>query len=187
MRYWHGRRGLLHCTVFLVFVGSCVLVSCTTSGSNTVTVNGTLSLTATNAAALGGLTFAFSDGTVFGFSGQPTMLTFGPDGTTFTLTPSGSSSITGTLTFGSCTFTQSPASLSPGTAPFVQAYDTCQVPGRSDSAIGFGGSGNGTLTLTLGNARIAPVTSAPLRVTYLIDASGNIFINMNTTPIGVVG
>ena len=25
------------------------------------------------------------------------------------------------------------------------------------------------------------------RVTYLIDASGNIFINMNTTPIGVVG
>jgi hypothetical protein len=187
MRYWHGRRGLLHCTVVLVLVGSCALGGCTQGGSGTATINGTLRLTATNAAALGGLTFAFADGTVFGFAGQPTTLTFGPDGTTFTLTPSGNPPITGTLTFGSCTFTQNPAPLGPVTTPLVQAYDTCQVTGKSASALAFGGSGTGTLTLTLGNASLAPVTSDPLDVTYTIDTNGNIFINTNTTPIGVVG
>ncbi len=185
MRYWHGWRGLLHSTVFLMLVGSGALVRCTTSGSGTATVNGTLSLTATNAAALGGLTFAFADGAVFGVAGQPTTLTFGPDGTTFTLTPSGNPPITGVLTFGSCTFTQTPAPPGPVSAPFVQTYATCQVTGTSDSAIAFGGSGTGTLTLTLGNASIAPVTSDPLRVTYAIDTDGNIGINTNTTPIGV--
>jgi len=71
-------------------------------------------------------------------------------------------------------------------APFAQTYDTCQVTGKSDSTIAFGASSTGTLTLTLGNASIAPVTSDPLGVTYGVDAHGNILINTNTTPIGVV-
>src|SRR5262245_47847161 len=80
MRYWHGRRGFLHGMVCCVLVGSGALGSCTGDGSREATVGGTISLTAMNAAALSGLTLTFSDGSVFGVAGQPTTLTFGPDG-----------------------------------------------------------------------------------------------------------
>ena len=185
MRHWHSQRDGLRFTVFLVLVGSLAFVGCNTGGSNTLTVDGTVDLTATNAAALGGLTFTFPDGTLFGFPGQSTTLAFGSDGTTFVLTPSNGPVLNGTITFGSCTLTQNPVPLGTGVMPFAQTYDTCQVTGRSNSSITFGGSGGGTLTLTLGKASTAPVTSDPLRVTYSIDGDGNIFINTNTTSIGV--
>ena len=146
-----------------------------------------MDLTATNAAALGGLTFTFLDGTLFGFPGQSTTLTFGNDSTTFTLTTSDGSVLNGTITFGSCTLTQNPVPLGPGAIPFMQTYDTCQVTGESDGDIEFGGAGTGTITLKLGNASIAPVASNPTRVVYHIDVGGNIMINDNTTRIGVVG
>ena len=63
MRYWNSCRGLLSFTVLLVLVFSLALVGCSNTGGNTATVNGTVGLTATNAAALGGLIFPFTDAT----------------------------------------------------------------------------------------------------------------------------
>ena len=187
MRHWHSQRDGLSCTVFLVLVSSLAFVGCNTGGSDTATVDGTVNLTATNAAALRGLTFTFPDGTLFGFPGQSTTLAFGDDGTTFILTPSNGPVLNGTITFGSCTLTQGPVPLGTGTIPFAQTYDTCQAIGRSDGDIGFDRSGTGTLTLRLGSAGVPPVTSDPTRVIYHIDAGGNITINDNATRIGVIG
>ena len=187
MRHWHSQRNGLSFTVFLVLVGSLACVGCNTGGSDTLTVDGTVDLTATNAAALGGLTFTFPDGALFGFPGQSTTLVFGSDGTTFVLTPSNDPGLNGTITFGSCTLTQNPVPLGAGVIPFVQTYDPCQVIGRSDGDLGFGGSGPGTLTLRLGSASVTPVASNPTRVIFHIDVGGNITINDNATRIGVIG
>jgi hypothetical protein len=187
MRYWHSQRDGLSFPVFLVFVGSLAFAGCNTGSSNTVTVDGTVHLIATNIAALGGLTFTFPDGTLFGFLGQSTTLAFGDDGTTFSLTPSNSPVLNGTITFGSCTLAQTPVPLGTGALPFTQTSDTCQVIGRSDGDIGFGGSGTGTLTLRLGSASVTPVASNPRRVIYHIDAGGHITINDNATRIGIIG
>jgi len=157
------------------------------SSSDSGSVNGTVNLTASNAAALGGLTFTFSDATLFGFPGQSTTLMFGSDGTTFALTTSGGTVIQGSITFGSCLFTQNPATLGVGQAPFVMEYDTCAVTGQSAGDIDFGGSGNGTITLRLGGASATSVNSVATNVVYHIDLGGNITINANMTPIGVVG
>src|SRR5439155_9795991 len=105
------RRGLLSFTALIVLVVPLALVGCITdsgNGTDKANVNGTITLTATNAAALGGLTFAFPDATLFGFSGQSATLAWGDDGTTFTLTTSNGTVVKGIITFGSCTFTQSP-------------------------------------------------------------------------------
>ena len=192
MRHWHCRRGLPSFTVLLGLVFSWALVGCNnnTDFDNTVdkaTIGGTVNLTATNAAALGGLTFAFPDATLFGFPGQSATLGWGADGTTFTLTTSGGTVIQGSITFGSCTFTQNPAPLGVGEVPFAKAYDTCQVFGRSNGDIAFGGSNRGTIALILGSASQTPVASDPTNVIYSIDIGGNITINTNVTPIGVVG
>ncbi len=187
MRHWNGRQGLLRFIGLLMLVFSLALMSCDNTGTNTATVDGTVGLTATNAAALGGLTFPFADATLFGFPGQSTTLALGTDGTTFTLTTSGGTVISGTITFGSCNLTQNPAPLGPGEAPFAAEYATCQVTGRSDGDIGFGGSGNGTITLRLGKTSATPFDSNPVRVLFLIDIGGRITINQNLTPIGVIG
>ena len=187
MRHWNSGRDLLSYTVLLVLVFSLALVGCNDTSGNTATVNGTVSLTATNAAALGGLTFDFPDATLFGFPGQSTALALGADGTTFTLTTNGGTVIIGTITFGSCRLTQNPVPLGGGTAPFEMVYDTCEVTGRSDRDIAFGGANTGTGTLRLGRANGTPVDSAPEHVVYSIDLGGHITINENTTPIGTVG
>ena len=189
MRYWHYCRGLLSCTVFLGFATCMALAGC--GGFNTdttpkATVNGTLNLTDTNTAALGGLTFNFPDATIFGFSSQSATLAWGSDGTTFTLTTSNGTAITGNITFGSCTFTQNPAP-SGGTSPFTATYDTCQVNGKSNDDIPFGGAGDGTITLILGRANQTPVFSDQAKVTYSVTTGGQILINANTTPIGTTG
>lgn len=187
MRRWNSGRCLLSCTVLLGLVFPLTLMGCNDTGGTTATVNGTVSLTATNAAALGGLTFDFPDATLFGFPGQSTTLALGADGTTFTLTTNGGTVIIGIITFGSCRFTQNPVPLGGGTTPFDVVYDTCEVTGRSDRDIAFGGANTGTLTLRLGRANGTPVDSAPEHVVYTIDEGGHITINENTTPIGVTG
>jgi hypothetical protein len=83
--------------------------------------------------------------------------------------------------------TQNPVPLGAGVIPFAQTYDPCQVIGRSDGDLGFGGSGPGTLTLRLGSASVTPVASNPTRVIFHIDVGGNITINDNATRIGVIG
>ena len=189
MRHRHYRRDVLSFMVFLVCVCSLACVGCSTGGggSDTAAVDGTVHLTSTNAAALGGLTFSFPDAALFGFPGQSTTLAFGGDGTTFTLTTSTGTVINGTITFGSCTLTQNPVPLGPGATLFTQQYDTCQVLGKSDGDIGFGGSNTGTLTLRIGNASITLVDSTPTRVIYHVDVGGNITINDNATRIGIIG
>jgi hypothetical protein len=173
---------------FTVLLGLVLaLVGCSNTGSDTVRVGGTVNLTVTNAAALGGLTFAFPNATLFGFPGQSATLGWGDDGTTFTLTTSGGTAIQGSITFGPCTFTQNPASLGVGEAPFVETYDTCQVAGKSNGDLQFGESTRGIIVLTLGSAGQTSVASDPTNVIYNVDLGGNITINMNVTPIGVIG
>lgn len=187
MRHWHGRRGLLRCTVLKVLVCSLALVGCANNSADHARVSGTVSLSAGNAAAIGGLTFAFADAALFGFPGESANLTLDPDGTTFTLTRSGGTVLQGSITYGSCQLTQHAASLGVGEAPLVAEYDTCEVTGLSAGDIAFGGSGTGTITLRLGRAGAAPVDSAPTNVIYHIDLAGSITINETLTPIGVVG
>jgi hypothetical protein len=186
MRYWHYRQGLPGFMVLLGLVVSLVLVGCNNSGSDTATVNGTVNLTTRNAAALGGLTFTFPDATLFGFPGQSATLEWGDDGTTFTLTTSSGTVLQGSITFGSCTFIQNPPPLRAGEAPFVQTYDPCQVAGRSNGDLEFGESQRGIIILILGSASQTPVASDPTNVIYNVDIGGNITINMNVTPIGII-
>lgn len=186
MPHRHFRRGLPQCTAILGLMCALALGSCT-DGSDTAVVGGTISLTATNAAAIGGLSFNFPNAMIFGFPGESAILAFGADGTTFTLTASGGTVITGTITFGSCRLTQTPAQVGAGQAPFDAVYDICDVTGEADGEIDFDSSGNGTLTLRLARAGLAPVDSTPEAVILHVDATGNVTINENTTPIGVIG
>ena len=187
MGHRHGHPGLLRCTVLLGLMCSLALTGCANNSDTPARVNGAVNLSASNVAALGGLTFAFSNATLFGFPNESANLTWGNGGTTFTLTTSGGTVIIGTITFGSCRFTQNPVPLGGGTAPFEMVYDTCEVTGRSDRDIAFGGANTGTVTLRLGRANGTPVDSAPEHVVYIIDLGGHITINENTTPIGTVG
>ncbi len=183
----HGHR--LRCLpAFLALMLAWTLVGCSSGGNTQVSVGGTVALSTANASAVGGLVFRFADGAILGFAGEDLTLGFGEEGTTFTLTTSRGTVVVGTMTFGSCTFTETPAVLAPAGRPlFVQTYATCQVSGSSNDDIGFGGSGNGTLLLRLGRDSGAIVNSAPLSVVYHVDAGGQITINLNTTPIGVTG
>lgn len=181
---WHQ---CWHVPVFIACLCVYTLSGCSETGNDAARVDGTTNLTALNAAAVGGLTFRFADGAIFGFTGQSLSLALGADGTTFTLTTSGGTVIPGTLLFGSCTFTQTPTSVTAGATPLVQTYTTCQAMGIADGDIDFGGSGNGKLMLRLGLNSEALVTSDPLTVIYTVDVGGHITINSNTTPIGVIG
>jgi hypothetical protein len=196
MRHGNDARGRLRDTILVALVCCVALVRCTEdSGSiDSATVDGAVTLTAQNAVALAGLTFGFPDAAVFGFPGQTAALTLGQDGSSFTLTTSTGTVIegvitfgAGTMTFGACRFTQRPAPPGDGTTPLAVEYATCEVTGQSSGDIGFGGSGDGTITLRLGRANETIVASNPTQVTYHIDLSGRITINTNTTPIGVVG
>jgi hypothetical protein len=173
--------------IWAVFASACLLGGCAGGSSTHVSVGGTIALTATNAAAAGGLAFHFTDGSLFGFSGQDLTLTLGADGATFTIATSRGTMVAGTLTFGSCTFTQTSAPTTTSTPLLVQTYTTCQVSGTSKDDIAFGGSGDGTLILSLAQGSNPLLSSEPLKVVYNVDTSGKITINMNTTAIGTTG
>jgi hypothetical protein len=146
-------------------------------------VSGVVVLTAANAAAFGGLTFAFSEATIFGFPGESATLGLGDAGTTFTLTTSGGTVINGTLTLGSCRLVQNSQEVGEGEAPFDEEYETCEATVASEGAIDFGDSGAGTVTLRLGRTGETPVASAPEDVTFHVDTDGTVTINNNNTPI----
>jgi hypothetical protein len=173
MRYWNFRRVLFSLTIILVIVMSLGLIGCDDDDDdeNRVVVDLTgVPLTAENAAALGGLSFAFPDATIFGFPGESATLTFGENGDTFVLVVSEGTIINGAITFGSCRFTEE----EPGT--FDEEYETCEINVQSDGEIQLGGEGDGTVVLRLG----APgnvASSDPTDVTLSVDADGNVSIN----------
>ena len=179
MGHRHGHSGLLRCTVLLGLMCSLALTGCANNSDTPARVNGAVNLSASNVAALGGLTFAFSNATLFGFPNESANLTWGNGGTTFTLTTSGGTAIDGSITFGSCRFTQNPAPPGVGVAPLVAEYDTCQVLGSSGDTV-FGASVPGTITLRLGRGSATPVDSAQTNVIYTLSTRVGISLS---TPI----
>jgi hypothetical protein len=151
-------------------------------------ISGVVGLTAENVAALGGLSFDFPDATIFGFPGESTTIGLGNAGTTFTLTTSGGTVINGAIGAGpipfvSCRLTQNPQEVGAGEEPFAAEYDTCQATVASNGHIKFGGSGAGTVTLSLGRAGETPVESDAEDVILNLHGDGTVTINDNATPI----
>lgn len=182
-RLWQRGVPLVALLLWTAFSSGCT----SSNGNARAQVGGTIALTATNAAAVGGLAFRFVDGAVLGFAGQEATLTLGADGATFTLSTSGGARLSGTLTFGSCTLAQTPPLGSSPAPLFLQTYATCHVTGASKDNIEFGGTGPGTIALLLGQGSNAPSSSDVLNVIYSVDLAGRVTINATTTPIGTIG
>ncbi len=135
-------------------------------------------LTTANAASIGGLTFTFADGAIFGAAcaGETTTLEIGENGLTFTLMCP-ALTVTGDITFSaSCTLTPVPANtnLAPTT------YDTCET--NIEGGIVSGGSSfTGATTLLLAEAGDPVVSSNPVDAEYDIDNEGNVSRNDSPT------
>jgi hypothetical protein len=165
------------------------LIGCGGGGSDDAVINGGLvNLTAVDGASLAGLTFDYTDATIFGFPGESATLGIGDSATTFTLTTSGGTVINGTITAVAsapvgCQLTQNLQEVGAGGTPFVEQYDTCQATVNSQGAIIFGASGPGTVTLSFNKIGGAAVASAPEAVILNLRDDGTVTINNNATPI----
>jgi len=163
-------------------------MGCGGGSDDTVISGGLVDLTAADGAALAGLTFDFTDATIFGFPGASATLEIGDDATTFTLTTSGGTVINGTITkeasaAAGCRLTQNLQGVGAGKEPFDEQYDTCQATVNSKGAITFGGSGPGTVRLSFGRTGETAVTSDPEDVILHLHDDGTVTINNNATPI----
>ena len=134
MRHWNLRRGLLGGTASMMFVFAWALMGCGggDGSDETVISGGLVDLAAADGPALAGLTFDFTDATIFGFPGESATLEVGDGATTFTLTTSGGTVIHGTITTGAsaaaaCRLTQNLQEVGVGKEPFDEQYDTCQA------------------------------------------------------------
>ena len=188
MRYWNLRRGLLGGMASLLCVVAWVLPGCSDDSDETVISGGIVDLAGADGAALAGLTFAFSDATLFGFPGEAATLEVGDAATTFTLTTSTGTTIHGTITPGAnataaCRLTQHPQEVGAGQAQVDQEYDACQASVHSQQDIAFGASGPGTVTLGFGRTGAPAVVSVPLDVLLHLRDDGTVTINNNATPI----
>jgi hypothetical protein len=165
------------------------LMGCGGGDSDDAVINGGLvNLTAVDGASLAGLTFDYTDATIFGFPGESATLGIGDNATTFTLTTSGGTVINGTITAVAsapvgCQLTQNLQEVGTGGTPFVEQYDTCQATVNSQGAIIFGASGPGTVTLSFNKIGEAAVASAPEAVILNLRDDGTVTINNNATPI----
>ena len=165
------------------------LMGCGGGGSDDAVINGGLvNLAAADGPSLAGLTFDFTDATIFGFPGESATLGVGDNATTFTLATSGGTMINGTITAeasaaAGCQLTQNLQEVGVGRQPFVEQYDTCQATVQSQDAITFGASGPGTVTLSFGKTGEAAVASAPEPVILHLRDDGTVTINNNATPI----
>jgi hypothetical protein len=190
MRHWNFCRGLLGATVIVmgVFVGA--LMGCNNDdGDDAIDIDGGLvSLAGADGAALTGLTFDFPNATIFGFPGETATLAIGGDAATFTLTLNGGTVINGTITPGSiadvsCRLRQNPREVGAEEEQFDEEYDSCEGTVDSDDDIEFGGSGPGTVILSVGNTDETPVVSNPEDVILNLADDGTVTINNNATPI----
>lgn len=189
MRHWNLRRRLLGGTASLMLVFAWVLMGCGGNGSDeTVIVGGLVDLAAADGPSLAGLTFDFTDATIFGFPGESATLEVGDGATTFTLTTSGGTVIHGTITPGTstaaaCGLTQNLQEVGAGSEPFDEQYDTCQATVGSKEEIDFGASGPGTVVLGFLRTSGTAVASAPEDVLLHLRDDGTVTINDNATPI----
>ena len=188
MRHWNFRRGLLGGTASMLFVFVWALMGCGDGNDETVISGGVVDLAAADGPALAGLTFDFTDATIFGFPGESATLEVGADAATFTLTTSGSTVINGTITTGAstaaaCRLTQNLQEVGAGKEPFDEQYDTCQATVNSKEEIAFGASGPGTVTLNFGRPGETAVASGPEDVILHLHDNGTVTINDNGTPI----
>ena len=189
MRHWNLRRGLLGGTAGVMFIFAWVLMGCGGNGSDeTVISGGLVDLAAVDGPSLAGLTFDFTDATIFGFPGASATLEIGADAAVFTLTTSGGTVINGTITTGAsteaaCRLTQNLQEVGTGQEPFAEQYDTCQATVNSMGDITFGASGPGTVTLNFVSTGNTAGASSPEDVILHLHDDGTVTINNNTTPI----
>ena len=166
-----------------------ILMGCGGGGSDEAVINGGLvNLAAVDGASLTGLTFDYTDATIFGFPGESATLGIGDNATTFMLTTSDGTVINGTITTvasaaAGCQLTQNLQEVGAGGKPFDEQYDTCQATVHSQEAITFGASGPGTVTLSFSKISEAPVASVPENVILNLHDDGTVTINKNATPI----
>ena len=173
----------------MICIFAWALMGCGGGGSDDAVISGGLvNLTAVDGASLAGLTFDYTDATIFGFAGESATLGIGDNATTFTLTTSDGTVINGTITAVAsapawCQLTQNLQEVGAGETPFVEQYDTCQAAVNSQGAIIFGASGPGTVTLSFNKIGEAAVASAPEAVILNLRDDGTVTINNNATPI----
>jgi len=173
----------------MICIFAWALMGCGGGGSDDAVISsGLVNLTAVDGASLAGLTFDYTDATIFGFPGESATLGIGDNATTFTLTTSDGTLINGTITAvasapAGCQLTQNLQEVGAGGTPFVEQYDTCQATVSSQGAIIFGASGPGTVTLSFNKIGEAAVASAPEAVILNLREDGTVTINNNATPI----
>ena len=177
--------------VVLVMVSALALLAC--SGNNeTRNIDTTSSPTLVNSttvAAVQDLVLTITNGAVFhaGIGANPVELIFG-SASTFTLTR-GNSSASGTVAFGSCTFTFT-SSFPPGQGP--QAGDTVNFPTcvfivQADDVEVGGDSVAGMLILMLTNDAGARTDNSvrPLTVDVSIRSDGELFVTNPGSGVNV--
>ena len=173
----------------MMFVFAWALMGCSGNGSDETAISGGLvDLAAADGPSLAGLTFDFTDATIFGFPGESATLEVGDGATTFTLTTSGGTVIHGTITpeasaVAACRLTQNLQEVGAGKEPFDEQYDACQATVNSQEDIAFGASGPGTVTLGFARIGATAVASGPEDVTLHLREDGTVTINDNATPI----
>ena len=187
MRHWNFRRGLLWATAIVGLVFAWSLMGCDDE-DDTIAISGLVSLAEADGAAIEGLTFDFSEATIFGFPGESATLAIGDAAATFTLTTSGGTVINGTITketgvTTSCRLAQNPGEVGVGEERFDEEYNTCRGTVTSAGELAFGSSGAGTVILSMSRAGETPVASDPEDVILNLNENGTVTINDNATPI----
>jgi hypothetical protein len=168
-------------------------------GGQTFNIGATVPVRANTVAALQGQALTISNGTVFNaaIGNNPVTLTFNTS-TTFTLVR-GTSTATGTVAYGSCTFTVTASTFAAGTGPQVGntvTFPTCTITVSASNVEQGGSQVSGTLTLVLSGAT-GSASSSPVTVNVFASATGELFVvnlttgatvdtNTNITNTGIV-
>jgi hypothetical protein len=189
-------KAMYYLVAMLALVSAFALVACgggdddEGESAQTRTVsNQTVPVNSNTVQAVVGQQFTIPNGSDFspGLSAGPATLTFNTP-STFTLTPSGGGTATGTVGFGSCSFTVSNSNI-PGlpAGTSIPTFTTCNflVNGTAPLTTG-GGAGQATILLILGRGNITITASLPSGVTITIAllADGTLIINgVNTSVV----
>jgi hypothetical protein len=144
-------------------------------------------MSATTAQALTGESFTVPNGSAFSssLSNTSVTLTF-TSSSTFTLTGEGRTA-TGTVAYGSCTFTISNSNIAGLTAgTVIQTFTICNLVITAKVPLEAGGdSGQGTVALQLGRNGVVLITIplSNITITVSIDAAGHLVINGTSTDV----
>ena len=171
-------------------VSALVMVGCGGGDDNETTErmvsNVAVPMSATTVQAMAGQPFPIPRGSTFspGLPDTPVTLTF-TSSSTFTLTGEGTA--TGTVAFGSCTFTISNSNIAGLTAgTVIQTFTICNLVITATVPLEAGGdSGQGTVALQLGRNGVVLITIplSNITITVSIDAAGHLVINGTSTDV----